>query len=88
MGGVLKIFGVRASDADLVARWDEIMGADIAAVARVAAVKKTRDGKYVVALRPANPAMALALSYRADDIARRIDKYFGRAAVEKITFRK
>lgn len=88
MGGLLKIFGVRASDADLVARWDDIMGPEIASVARIAAIKKTRDDKYIVSLRPANPAMALTLSYSADEIMRRINKYFGRAAVEKITFRK
>ena len=40
LGGLIKIFGVRASDSDLLARWDEIMGDDIAGVARLAAIKK------------------------------------------------
>lgn len=88
LGGLMSIIGVRASDADLAARWDEIMGPDIAAMARIAAVKKMRDGKYNIAIRPANPAFALQLSYRADEITRRLNNYFGRGAVGKITFRK
>ena len=88
IGGLLRMFGARASDADLAARWDEIMGPEIAAIARLAALRKTRDNKYVVAIRPANPAFALQLSYSADEITARINKYFGYAAVEKISFRK
>ena len=88
LGGLMAMFGARASDADLAARWDEIMGADIATIARLAAVKKMRDGKYSIAIRPANPAYALQLSYRADEITKRLNDYFGRDAVAKITFRK
>jgi len=88
MGGLLRMFGARASDADLAARWDEIMGAEIANVARLAAIRKTRAGGYNVVLRPANPAFALQLSYMADDITKKINRYFGRDAVEKISFRK
>ncbi len=88
MGGLLRIFGVRASDSDLMMRWDEIMGPDIASVARVAAVKKTRDGKYNITIRPINPAMALTLSYRADEITEKLNNYFGRNAVGKISFRR
>ena len=64
------------------------MGARIAGIARLAAVRKNRDGKYPVVVRPANPAFALQLSYMADEITTRINKYFGRDAVGKITFRK
>lgn len=88
LGGLLKKMGARASDADLAARWDEIMGADIASVARLAAIKKTRAGGFNVVIRPANPAFTLQLSYMAEDITARINKYFGYAAVEKISFRK
>jgi len=88
MGGLLKIFGVRASDSDLVARWPQIMGPDIAAVAQIVAIKKTRGGGFNVVVRPVNPAFTLQLSYMADDIKARINKYFGYAAVEKISFRK
>ena len=88
LGGLIKIFGVRASDSDLMARWDEIMGADIAAVARLAAIKKNRDNTFNVVIRPTVPAYALQLSYRSDEIIRKINKYFGYNAVSKISFRK
>lgn len=88
MGGLIKIFGVRASDADLAARWAEIMGPDIGAQTVLAAIKKTRTGRFNIAVRSINPAMALQLSYQVPEITRRINRYFGRDAVEKITFRK
>ena len=88
LGGLIKIFGVRASDSDLVARWDEIMGRDIASVARLAAIKKNRDNTFNVVLRPAVPAYALQLSYRSEEIIQKINKYFGYDAVSKISFRK
>lgn len=88
LGGLIKIFGVRASDSDLVARWDEIMGRDIASVARLVAIKKNRDNTFNVVLRPAVPAYALQLSYRSEEIIQKINKYFGYDAVSKISFRK
>ncbi len=88
MGGLLKLFGVRASDADLAARWDDIMGPDIAGVAKLAAIRKTRDNKFTIAIRPATPAFALQLSYQATEITKKINRYFGYDAVSKITFRK
>ncbi|MBR5153738.1 MAG: DUF721 domain-containing protein [Alphaproteobacteria bacterium] len=88
LGGLMQIFGVRASDADLVARWDDIMGADIANVARLAAIRKNRDNTFNVVIRPAVPAYALQLSYQSDEIIKRINKYFGYNAVGKISFRK
>jgi len=88
LGDLMVILGVRASDADLAARWDAIMGADIASIARLAAIRKMRDGRYNVVVRPANPAFALQLSYMAPEITARINKYFGRDAVAKISFRK
>ena len=88
LGGLIKIFGVRASDSDLANRWDEIMGADIASVAKLAAIKKNRDNTFNVVIRPAVPAYALQLSYRSDEIIQKINKYFGYNAVSKISFRK
>ena len=88
LGGLIKIFGIRASDSDLAARWDEIMGSDIASVARLAAIRKNRDNTFNVVIRPAHPAYALQLSYQADEIVKRINKYFGYDAVGKISFRK
>ncbi|MDR1337526.1 MAG: DUF721 domain-containing protein [Rickettsiales bacterium] len=87
-GGLMRLFGVRASDADLSNRWDEIMGGDIASIARLAAITKTRDKKFNIAVRAANPAFALQLSYMKDDIAAKINKYFGYDAVAKVTIRK
>ena len=88
IGGLFRIFGVRASDADLNARWAEIMGADIGGISTLAAIKKTPDGKFNIAVRPKNPAFALQLSYMAPEITNRVNKYFGFDAVNKITFRK
>ena len=88
LGGLIKIFGVRASDADLATRWAEIMGADIAMIATLAAIKKNRDGTFNVVIRPTNPAYTLQLSYQKDEIISRINKYFGYDAVGKISFRK
>lgn len=88
LGSLIKIFGVRASDADLASRWDEIMGPDIASVAKLAAIKKNRDNTFNVVIRPAVPAYALQLSYQSDEIVRKINKYFGYTAVSKISFRK
>ena len=88
IGGLFNIFGVRASDADLNARWSEIMGPDIGGISTLAAIKKTPNGKFNIAVRPINPAFALQLSYQSSEIANRVNKYFGFDAVNKITFRK
>ena len=88
MGGLLRIFGARASDADLAARWAEIMGDDIGGVSTLAAIKKTPNGKFNIAVRPINPAFALQLSYQSAEIAKRVNKYFGFDSVNKVTFRK
>ena len=88
LGGLIKIFGIRASDSDLAARWDEIMGSDIASVARLAAIRKNRDNTFNVVIRHAQPAYAVQLSYQSDEIVKRINKYFGYDAVGKISFRK
>lgn len=88
LGGLIRIFGVRASDSDLLARWADIMGPDIASVASLAAIKKNRDNTFNVVIRPTNPAYALQLSYQRDEIITRINKYFGYDAVSKISFRK
>ena len=88
LGGLLRIFGVRASDSDLVARWPEIIGPEIAKLADICAVKKTRTGGYNIVLRPRNPAYTLQLSYMTDEIKKKINKYFGSDCTEKISFRR
>ncbi|MBN1325143.1 MAG: DUF721 domain-containing protein [Alphaproteobacteria bacterium] len=87
-GGLMKMFGGRASDADLLKRWSEIMGDDIASVAKLVGITKTRDKKINIAVKSSNPAFALQLSYQTDEIINRINKYFGYNAVNKITIRK
>ena len=88
LGGLIKIFGVRASDSDLANRWDEIMGRDISSIAKLAAIKKNRDNTFNIVIRPSTPAYALQLSYQSNEIINRINKYFGYNAVIKISFRK
>ena len=87
-GGLFNIFGHRASDTDLFERWDEIMGNDIAKIARPITIKKTIGNKFSIVIKPTNPALALELSYNRDEILRRINKYFGYSAISKITFKK
>ena len=87
-GSLFQIFGVRASSTDLSDRWNEIMGDDIASVAKLVAIKKTVGNKYSVVIKPTNPALALQLSYSKDEILHRINKYFGYDAISKITFKK
>lgn len=88
LGGLIRIFGGHASDADLAARWAEIMGNDIGGISTLAGIKKTPNGKFNIAVRPNAPAFALQLSYQTDEITKRINKYFGFDAVNKVTFRK
>ena len=87
-GNLMEIFGARTSDADLVKNWKNIVSNDISNIANVVAVKKTRDGKFNIVLRPINPAFALELSYKIDDCKNQINKYYARDAVAKITVRK
>lgn len=87
-GNLFNIFGVRASASDLADRWDEIMGPDIAPIAKLVAIKQTRDNKYSIIIKPANTALTLQLSYANDEILHRINKYFGYNAISKITYRK
>lgn len=87
-GNLFQTFHRPASINDLTARWDEIMGPDIASIAKLVAIKKTRDNKYSVIIKPANTALALQLSYANDEILRRINKYFGYPAISKITYKK
>ncbi len=88
LGSLLDSFGVRASDTDLANNWRDIVGDEIADVSMVVAVKNTRDKKFNIVLRPVSPAFALELSYKVNECAEKINKYYGRTAVAKITIRK
>lgn len=87
-GGLLDTFGIRASDADLANNWKNIVGAEIANISKVVAVKQKRDKKIDVVLRPVSPAFALELSYKVDECIKKLNKYYGRDIVSKITIRK
>ena len=88
LGGLLEIFGVRVSDADLINNWNNVVTKEISDIASVVAVKKTRNKKFNIVLRPVSPAFALELSYKVQDIKTQVNKYYGRDAVDKITIRK
>ncbi|MCL2737613.1 MAG: DUF721 domain-containing protein [Alphaproteobacteria bacterium] len=92
-GNLLRAFGRSASDADLSARWDEIVGADIASQAILVGISKPASrlaprASRTLTIKSLNPAGALALSYRKDEIIRLVNKYFGYDAVAKITIKK
>jgi hypothetical protein len=87
-GGFIEMLGGRVSDADLANNWLNIVGDDIAKIANLVAVKKTRTKQFNIVLRPVSAAFALELSYKLDEIKDKIDKYYGYDAVAKITIRK
>ena len=88
LGGLLEMFGARASDADLAKNWKNIVSKDISDIASVIAVKKTRDKKFNIVLRPISPAFALELSYKVEDCKKQLNNYYGYDAIAKITIRK
>ena len=87
-GGLMEMFGARSSDAELVNNWEKIVGSDISKISSVVAVKLSRDKKFNVVLRPISPAFALELSYKVEEIKTKVNKYYGRESVGKITIRK
>lgn len=87
-GGLLDMFGGRTSDADLANNWESVVGSDISKISSLVAIKIMRDKKFNIVLKPVSSAFALELSYKVDEIKNKIDKYYGREAVGKITIRK
>ena len=87
-GGLMDTFGVRASDADLATNWRDVVGNEIANIAKVVAIKTLRNNKFNIVLQPVSSAFALELSYKVNEIIEKINKYYGREAVSKITIRK
>lgn len=80
----MKIFGARASDADLAQNWNHVVGAELAKLAKLSGTRKTKDKKFNITLKAMVPAMATELSYRTEEFRIKIDKYFGYDAVGKI----
>jgi len=88
-GGVLRLFGCTASDADLSARWQEIIGVELSRQASMVGIsKRTKGTGRTLKIKATNPAGALSLSYRAEEIRTRVNKYFGYEAIDKITVKK
>ena len=92
-GGLIKIFGGRASDADLSARWGKIVGKDLAEMGDMAGISKARKSKdgpapRTITIRAKNPAFALQLSYHREEIRDRVNKYFGSETIGKVIIRK
>ena len=54
-GGLLKKFGIRTSSADLANRWDEIVGPDLARIGKLSGVRKTKNKKINVSIKPIVP---------------------------------
>jgi len=88
LGGLMEIFGGRTGDADLANNWEKVVGIDVSKISSVVAIKTARDKKFNIVLRPLSPAFALELSYKIDEIKTKINKYYGREAVNKIIIRK
>ena len=87
-GGLMKIFGARASASDLSDNWDNIVGPNISNIAILIGAKQTSDKKFNVTICAKKPAFALQLSYQKADIENKINKYFGYAAIGRITIKK
>ena len=87
-GGLMDSFGVRASDADLSVNWRNIVGNDIANISKLVAIRTLKNNKFNIVLCPVSAAFALELSYKVDECIKKINQYYGREAVGKITIRK
>lgn len=86
-GGLLRLLGGAASDSDLAERWGRVVGEDIASKANLAGLSKGKSGRTLT-VKAKNPAGALALSYRTDEIMESVNKYFGYDAVGRVVVRK
>ncbi|MDR1027251.1 MAG: DUF721 domain-containing protein [Rickettsiales bacterium] len=79
---LLSRLGAKASDADLAARWPELVGPDTELVRITRGVKDR-----TATIRAKNPARRLEISYSAPEIAEKINKYFGYGAIGKVVVR-
>ena len=93
IGALLRMFGRHASDADLAASWDEILGPELSGMAKLVSISKLssrtsrsddpgpgQSGRTIT-VRATVPAMKTVLNYRTDDIRTRVNKYFGYDAI-------
>jgi hypothetical protein len=82
INGLLRRLGAKASDSDLGAKWGDIVGKD----SELVKISRGVRGRTAY-IRAKNPSERLAMSYRAPEIAHRINAYFGYDAVAKIVVR-
>jgi len=87
-GGLMQKLGGRASDADLLTNWENIVEKDVYKISKIVAVRKDKSGKLTITLRPINPAFALELSYKTNDIIKAVNNYYKNDTVSKIVIRK
>ena len=79
---LLSRLGAKASDAELAARWTDIMGDGTEMMKMSRGIK----GRTIY-VRAKNPAERLAVSYQSADMIKKINDYFGYDAVEKVVVR-
>jgi hypothetical protein len=81
--------------AEIMTSWDTIVGADVARLTRPEAIKWPRGGKSrtdsadearggATLILASDPACALEISYRTQDIVDRINRYFGYRAIANL----
>ena len=92
-GGLMRMFGRAASDSDLVANWERIVGSELAAQATIVGISKIAKGKIAkggrkLAVRAVVPAMATTLAYRTEEIRGKVNKYYGYDAVVTVKVKK
>ena len=75
----LKSLGAKASDADLSAKWGDIVGEDSELLKLSRGVKDR-----TVYVRAKNPSARLTMSYQTAEVIEKINAYFGYNAVSKI----
>jgi hypothetical protein len=81
--------------AEIMTSWDTIVGADVARLTQPQAIKWPRGGKSradspdetrggATLILACDPAFALEISYRTQDIVDRINRYFGYRAIAHV----
>jgi hypothetical protein len=94
-GAVFERFGFHS--AEIMTSWDTIVGADLARLTRPEAIRWPRGAKSRIATEEdggraggatlvigCDPAFALEVSYRTEDIIDRINRYFGYRAIAQL----
>ena len=79
VNNLLRGLGAKASDGELSARWNDLIGPDTEMVKMSRGVKDR-----TLTIRAKNPAERLTISYRAPEMVEKVNAYFGYDAVLKI----